>query len=349
MKNKRKLLLPFLSVAFLVLLGLFFLLPLPYFIESPGPIANLNSFVHVEGKTDDFSGSFNITTVRERQATPFFLLRAKLTPFNDINTRQEVLGDQTTAEYNQMNVFFMRSSQNAAKVQALRLAGRKSEAVFKGVYVMSVNPQSDFASELSVGDIVTAVDGNNFTSSQEMITYIRALEVGQEVKVSFTSGGEHREASGKLMELPGTNFPGIGISLVDNTQITSDINITYEAGGIGGPSGGLMLTLETYTKLTGRDLRNGQKIAGTGTMDFDGNVGRIGGIDKKVVSASREGASVFFAPDDQISEEARKANPDIQSNYEEAVATAKQINTSMKIVPVRTAQDAIDFLESMKE
>ena len=344
MKNK-KFLFPIFSLVTLAILGVFFLLPLPYFIESPGPIADLNSFVHVEGKQDDFSGSFNITTVRERQATPFFLLLAKLTAFNDINTRQEVLGDATTAEYNQMNVFFMRSAQNAAKVQALRLAGMESEALFKGVYVMSINPDSDFASELSIGDIVTAVDGNNFTSSQEMIAYIRSLKVGQEVTVSFTSSGQERQAKGKLMELPGTSFPGIGISLVDHTEITSSVKITYESGGIGGPSGGLMLTLETYTQLTGRDLKNGRKIAGTGTMDFNGNVGRIGGIDKKVVSASREGAVIFFAPDDEITDEQRKANPDIQSNYEQAVATARQINTQMVIVPVRSAQDAIDYLE----
>ena len=37
-------------------------------------------------------------------------------------------------------------------------------------------------------------------------------------------------------------------------------------------------------------------IAGTGTINRDGEVGDIGGIDKKVVSAAKSGASIFFAP-----------------------------------------------------
>ncbi|MDR2832870.1 MAG: PDZ domain-containing protein [Streptococcaceae bacterium] len=343
--KKNKLLWPIISVLTVVLLGVFFFLPLPYFVESPGPVVNLSTFVTVENTKDEQSGSFNITTVREREATPFFLLMAKFTSFNEIYSKQEVLGDATTAEYNQMNAYFMTSSQNAAKVEALKLANKEYQMTFKGVYVMSINEKSDFIHHISIGDTVTAVDGHTFESSADMIKYIRGLKVGQEVKVTFISNGQEKEATGKLMQLPESNYPGIGISLVDNTQITSDTNITFNSGGIGGPSGGLMLTLETYVQLTNNDLRKGRMIAGTGTMDFEGNVGRIGGIDKKVVSASRQGAVLFFAPDDEITPEMKKANPNIKSNYQEALAAAKKINTNMKIVPVRTVQDAIDYLK----
>ncbi|MDR2464749.1 MAG: peptidase, partial [Streptococcaceae bacterium] len=132
------------------------------------------------------------------------------------------------------------------------------------------------------------------------------------------------------------------------TEIESKTPINYDAFGITGPSGGLILTLETYTKLTQKDIRHGQKIAGTGTMDFVGNVGRIGGIDKKVVSASRLGCDIFFAPDDTLSKEIKEADPSVLSNYQEAVNTAKKLKTKMKIIPVKTVQDALKYLEDVK-
>lgn len=44
----------------------------------------------------------------------------------------------------------------------------------------------------------------------------------------------------------------------------------------------------------------------------------------------------------------KKAQPGIKSNYEEAKAAAKELKTDMKIVPVKTVQDALDYLEKMK-
>ena len=43
--------------------------------------------------------------------------------------------------------------------------------------------------------------------------------------------------------------------------------------------------------------------------------------------------------------EEKKANPKAKSNYETAKDAAKQIHSKMKIVPVKTLQDAIDYLK----
>ena len=42
-----------------------------------------------------------------------------------------------------------------------------------------------------------------------------------------------------------------------------------------------MFTLQTYEQLSHKDCK-GHEIAGTGTMNSQGIVGRIGGIDKKL-------------------------------------------------------------------
>lgn len=67
--------------------------------------------------------------------------------------------------------------------------------------------------------------------------------------------------------------------------------------------------------------------------------------DKKVVLASKEGATIFFAPDDEIDPAIKKKYPTIKTNYEEAKLAAEKINTKMKIVPIKTFQDAITYLE----
>lgn len=58
-----------------------------------------------------------------------------------------------------------------------------------------------------------------------------------------------------------------------------------------------MFTLECYQLFTGKNLSS-KKIAGTGTIDDQGKVGMIGGVDK-VIAASQQGMKVFFAPTDQ--------------------------------------------------
>ena len=50
---------------------------------------------------------------------------------------------------------------------------------------------------------------------------------------------------------------------------------------IGGPSAGLMFTLEIYNQLVDEDLTRGHEIAGTGTINEKGEIGPIGGIQQK--------------------------------------------------------------------
>ena len=140
------------------------------------------------------------------------------------------------------------------------------------------------------------------------------------------------------------NYPRIEILIA----MAADLGITVDQllTGESGPSAGLMFSLAIYTQIADTGLRNGRIVAGTGTIDRDGNVGDIGGIDKKVVAASRQGANIFFAPDNPVTEEAKKADPNAKSNYETALEAAKTIKTEMKIVPVKTLQDAIDYLKN---
>ena len=74
-------------------------------------------------------------------------------------------------------------------------------------------------------------------------------------------------------------------------------DISFDLGQqIGGPSAGLVFALAIYDKITAGALLAGRHVAGTGTITPSGDVGSIGGVQQKMASAERAGATVFFVP-----------------------------------------------------
>ena len=335
---------PIIAVVGLILLFLSFVVPLPYYIEVPGGAADVRQVLRVDNKEDKEKGSYNFVTVGIQHATFAHLVYAWLTPFTDIYSAKDLTGGTSDKEYMRINQFYMETSQNLAKYQGLKKAGKDITLKYLGVYVLQVTKNSTFKGILNVTDTVIAVNDKTFKSSKELIEYVGSQKIGDKVTVTYTEDGQTKTAEGKIIKLVnGKN--GIGISLIDRTEVKSDVPIEFATAGIGGPSAGMMFSLSIYTQVADPDLRQGRHIAGTGTINHDGTVGDIGGVDKKVVAADRAGAEIFFAPDNPVTEEVKKNNPNAKSNYDEAVETAKKIKTKMKIVPVKTLQDAIDYLK----
>ncbi len=79
----------------------------------------------------------------------------------------------------------------------------------------------------------------------------------------------------------GNGRVGIGVSIVTERELVVDPKVKINSHEIGGPSAGLMFTLEIYNQLVEEDLTKGHEIAGTGTINEKGEVGPIGGINQK--------------------------------------------------------------------
>ena len=109
-----------------------------------------------------------------------------------------------------------------------------------------------------------------------------------------------------------------------------NVKVKMHIDDIGGPSAGMMYALGILNKLTGVDLAGGKTIAGTGTIDNNGKVGAIGGIRLKMISAKRDGARWFLAPN---------------SNCDEVVDNIPQ---GLNVVSVKTLDDAYKALEKIK-
>ena len=100
-----------------------------------------------------------------------------------------------------------------------------------------------------------------------------------------------------------------------------------------GSSGGLVMALAIYNSLIEEDITKGLTIVGTGTIDEEGNIGTIGGVKYKLKNAESEKADLFLVPKGD--------------NYKEAIKIKKEKNYNIKIIPIGTFDEAIEFLKNI--
>lgn len=323
----------------LILLGTF--LPLPYYIYRPGTADALNEVVEVENREEPSeTGDFHLVTVRGGRATFFQLITSYLNPYHDIYKIEDVFPDGYDRDnYMKQQLLMMENSQQAAALVAFELAGVDYEIDYEGVYVVDVIEDMPAAEFLDMGDKILAVEGERVIDAEHLINIVDRYNVNDQLDFQVKREEDTFDATISLAPFAEdeANF-GIGIQLVTNREVNLSRNVSFYSGEIGGPSAGLVLTLELYDQLTAGDLTNGLKIAGTGEVDYEGNVGRIGGVDKKVIAADKEGCVIFFAPNEGGRDD---------SNYQVAKETAEAIGSDMVIVPVDTIDDALKYLENM--
>lgn len=132
----------------------------------------------------------------------------------------------------------------------------------------------------------------------------------------------------------------------EDSQDEKYASIMDQAAEYHGDSFGLMVAIGLVEEETGEDFSRGgkYKIAGTGTMEFDGTVGSIDGIQEKLLTAEEQGVTHFLVPKDK---EVYSFFYDGLSNQEEAEQYELTINPKMKIVPVETLDEALVYLESL--
>ncbi len=196
------------------------------------------------------------------------------------NETQQQLTQEQSDEFAQ--------SQSAAEVVALREAGYPQQ-----VFVQSVVAGKPAQGHLQAQDVITAVDGDKVLSAIDVGADVQNKPVGSALVFNYVRNGQPGTTT--ITSVKGdSGQPQIGI--VVGEKPTTDIKIMFSLANVGGPSAGLMFTLGAIAKLKGADLTGGKTIAGTGTMDEDGNVGPIGGIHQKMVAAYNAGARIFLAP-----------------------------------------------------
>ena len=313
---------------------------LPFYVTKPGLAQDLAPIVEVEGGYEE-AGSLMLTTVRMGKASIFSYLLAKVSDYQKIYPvdafRKE---DESEEEYMYRQLHMMEGSQESAISVAYTRAQKQINYEYNGIYVMSIVANMPSEKELKIGDRIFQVDGSELKTAEEFIDYVSSKKSGDLIQLILERKGEVIDASIPLQPFPDNPEKiGVGISLVTDREMNVTPKVKIDTEKIGGPSAGLMFSLEIYNQLIEEDLTKGYEIAGTGTINFAGEVGPIGGIAQKIVAANKAGVQIFFAPNENGSSE---------SNYKEALKTVEDINSDMKIVPVDTFDDAVTYLLSDK-
>ncbi|KFN04426.1 PDZ domain-containing protein [Bacillus clarus] len=314
---------------------------LPYYVTKPGMAAKLAPYVQVDGGTKE-SGDFMLVTVSMGPANVVDLITAQFNKYNHISKAEEILQrGESDEEYQFRQEYAMKDSQNAAIYNAYKRANRSVSFQNKGVLVAGIAKNMPSEGKLKLGDVIVAVDGHTFEKADQFVEYMKGKKEGDAVSIEYMRGGKHLKETLNVKQIPdGKGRVGIGVSIVTERDLVVDPKVKIDSHEIGGPSAGLMFTLEIYNQLVMDDLTKGREIAGTGTINENGEVGPIGGIQQKVVAASDAGAEIFFAPNEKGAK---------KSNYKDALEAVKDIKTKMKIVPVDTLDDALAYLEKMEE
>lgn len=327
----------------LLVLVIIAFIPTPYYLHQPGPIEELEPKITVEGGHKDEKGSFHLTTVLSVKAfNPYILAYGLVAPHTDIMKDEEVMGDLTDEEYTRLLDFMMKDSQQNALVAGFREAGEHVEIDYHGIFVSSIIADSPAKKVLKVGDLITSIDGKKMKEASEFISYIEENKtIGDHATLTIKRGKKEIKKTVEMITLDAATKK-VGIGIVPEEEFTATISkdVKINSDDIGGPSAGLMFSLEIYNQLTPEDLTKGYKIAGTGTIDHNGNVGQIGGIKHKIFAAYEEGADIFFTPKD--------INP-IDMNEQEVNDIVKENGYDIEVVPVATLGEAVEYLEGLEE
>ena len=285
--------------------------PLPYVVLKPGPTVNTlgsdngREVIQVtKADTSVSAGQLRLTTVGVQPDVELvWAIRGWFSKDQAVVPRELIYPpDQTEKQVEQQNQQEFTASQDSAVTVALRELGYPVQT-----FVTAVTSGGPSAGKLQKDDIITSVDGTAVSSPDKLTGLIRAKPEGTVLTVGYTRAGVAGAARIATKADKSGDPPRIGVG-IDKKQ-PHPFTVSIDLDKIGGPSAGLMFTLGIIDKLRPTDLTGGKIIAGTGTIDDEGDVGPIGGIPQKLVGAKEAGAQIFLVPKDNCAEALANAVP----------------------------------------
>lgn len=310
-------LLPFLIV-------LLFLIPVPYYIDAGGGVIKLDNKISIDGEKEN--GFYGALYVREAKGNVLTYLLSYVVPSFDRVKIEKVLIDEDKQSYDyREKLFFTSSLDNATKI-AFEKAGKKVKVSSSKFYIIYIDKAAKV--ELKSGDEIIKIDGKSFTTYDEMLNLLNKNK--ESVFITVVRDDKEIITKNYFIDFEGSKKLGIVIS--NEIKYTSDPKVEFNfKGKEAGSSGGLMIALSIYDKLMDYDITKGKKITGTGSIDLDGNVEAVSGIKYKLMAAKNSKADIVFVPFD---------------NYEEAKEIYEEKNYTFDLVPVKTFEEAVNYLNN---
>lgn len=303
------------------------LFELPYYINMSGSAINLKNKIQIENSYD-VSGSINMTYVGSIKANiPFYLISLINKDWDLVKIEDQLPTNETEEQNDKRNKILLEESRDSAIILAYDKANRTINITKTEVYVTYIFEEAN--TSLEVGDRIISIDGNNINTRKELKEYVNTKNENDTLNIKVINNNKEYVRTAKVLNIE--NVKLIGITASEKYDYETDPKVKFKiSASESGPSGGLMISLAIYNYLTEYDITKGKKIAGTGTIDIDGNVGEISGIKYKLKGAVKSKCDIFLAPSGE--------------NYEEAIKLKKENNYDIQIIEVSTFDEALQKL-----
>ncbi len=345
---------PFILAGVMLLVGSFIFaavaipISMPYYAMSPGPVSDVSDFIEVDDRATTTEGELMFLTVSLQEVNVIEWMAAKLDSRVDLAPREVIRpAGVSQEELRIQNLNLMNRSKENAKFVALTYLGYEVTYDGSGALINSTIEDSAADGVLEVGDVIVAVAGEPIEFSTDAVDQIGGRSPGDELTLTIQRVdpddpdtintfdvtlilGPYRfvDEDGTVLDDPDRGM--VGVLLTDApVEVVFPVDVEIDNQNIGGPSAGMMFTLEIIDSLTEEDITRGRRIAGTGTIDAEGNVGAIGGMKQKTYGAIDAGADYLLVP---------------AGNYDEAMSAA---GDDIVVVRIETIEDAMTFLNSL--
>lgn len=349
--SKHKYLLFVLSIPYVLILVLA-IVHIDYDVTTPATIDSIENVIEVENETN-LTGSINVVSVfsYERVSLLGYLV-GSTNPYAEVSKSVQY----TDIDYNSLylgGTYQKKVSLYNSVIAGYKQAGYNLNYDFYGYIVHNKTTYVD--KDLNVGDMITHINGETLSNEVDISTLINKY-AGNLPTLTFTiiknfgTSSETTadyEITAKEFEKEGKKYFSFGFSVYPYnvpriTEGTPSFTIKFNNVNSLGPSGGLLQSFYVYEKLTGAKLSKNLKIAGTGTVDINGNAGPIGGIGQKIFTSELSGVDIFFIPVSSPN----YMNDDTETNYIEAKKAYDSLkNPHMKIVPVWSLEEIVRYLK----
>jgi Lon-like protease len=296
-------------------------------VTAPGGLTSVQSAIEIENV--EFLDNFNTVYVYSYYpitAFQSFVLAGDQTMHIKPMTERE--SDTSWKDDYRAGQISKIVSLKTSLIKAYELAYLKDSSItidyeYQGLYIYY---RPSRLSELEIGDVIVEVNGNsyeNYTHQEfRQLAYLNTVRY----KVMRLVNNEETFFYFEYTKTDEDQY----MIFYPNYEILSaypNFEFPGESSIVGGPSGGMIQTLSIYASLLKLNIGD-LKIAGTGTIEIDGTIGRIGGITQKMYTGIYQKVDVFFIPLSHFTE-----IPDLNYPYQ--------------IIVVNTIEEAVEALNEL--
>lgn len=321
------------SLIFYIIWFIVFLWPLNYYIIVGGGISKVGDRIEIKNSYES-KGSFNLAYVSEIKGTIATYLLSYVMP----DWKRVKMSDYTYYDDEDKKDIEFRGkidllNSNDFAIKNAYLKANKSYIVSDTkLYVYLVDKDSN--NKFKVGDKILEVDGKKINNVDDYKKIIEEHEVSDVLDVVVERNNKNKTIKTTIYNSKKDNrkITGIYINSINTYKTNPKVNIKFK-NSESGSSGGLIETLDIYNKLVKEDITKGKKIAGTGEIDYDGNILSIGEVKYKLLGAVKENADIFIVPNGE--------------NYKTCIKVKKERKLKIKIIGVSTFEEALEKLNKI--